>query len=61
LKDEEEQRKKENYFASILWSIGKMIGGENYPFPVYDDYMHGIKQDNRSSEDIISGLIDKLT
>lgn len=61
LRESSEREKWEKYVASILWSIGKMLGGENYPFPVYTDYINGVVQDTRSSQDIVSGLIEKLS
>lgn len=46
--------------ASILWSIGRIIGGEEYPFPEYTEYMNPELKDDRTADDIISGIVDKL-
>lgn len=60
LQAEEEENKHKEYIATVLWSIGRIVGGENYPIPNYSDYIDPKPIDNRSSEEIRNGLIDKL-
>lgn len=48
------------YIATVLWSIGRLIGGEDYPLPTYDDTMHPKPQDKRTTEAIVGGLVQKL-
>jgi len=50
----------EEYTATILWSIGRMIGGKEYPMPSYNDFLHPKPVDNRTTDDIVNGLINKL-
>lgn len=46
--------------ATVMWSIGRIMGGEEYSIPTYDEILHPKPQDNRKSEAIIGGLIAKL-
>lgn len=63
LKQDAEQKRTVDYIASILWSIGRMVGGESYPFPDYSTYLSTKPQEeqNQSADEIINGLIDQLT
>ena len=59
---ESERRQMDTeYIATILWSIGRMVGGDNYPMPTYDEYNHPQPVDVRGTEQIVGGLISKLT
>ena len=55
-----ESHRDTEYIATVLWSIGRLIGGENYSIPTYEDVINPKPVDNRSSGAIISGLIEKL-
>lgn len=58
---EDERRKQDTeYIATVLWSLGRMVGGSDYDLPSYDDYIHPKPKDERTSQDIVSGLINKL-
>lgn len=61
LRESAEEKKRDYYIASVLWSIGKMLGGDNYPFPDYTEYLNPSQKDYRTADDIVSGLIDRLT
>ena len=50
----------EEYTATILWSIGRVLGGEQYPMPSYHDFTHPEQVDTRAGKEIIDGLISKL-
>ena len=58
--DLERQQRDTEYIATILWSIGRIVGGETYPMPTYGDFIRPKPNDNRNTEQIVSGLIDKL-
>ena len=60
LQEEEHQEAWKEYTATILWSIGKMIGRDEYPMPSYEEFMHPTATDTRTGQDIIGGLVDKL-
>ena len=60
LQAEEDENKHKEYIATVLWSIGRIVGGENYPIPSYSDYIDPKPVDNRSSQEIRNGLIAKL-
>lgn len=60
LRERANQQKREEYLATILWSIGRMVGGDNYPFPVYSEYMNPTPADVRTGEEIKNSLIEKL-
>lgn len=47
------------YCATILWSVGKMLSKE-YPFPAYTEFLNQKPVDNRTTQEIVSGLIEKL-
>lgn len=57
-----EDRKKADteYLATVLWSIGRMLGGSNYEIPLYDDFIHPKPQDDSSAHDIVERLRNKL-
>lgn len=48
------------YCATVMWSIGRLLGGEEYPIPAYSEYLNPKVQDNRTGAQIISGLREKL-
>lgn len=58
--ESEQKRRDTEYIATILWSIGRMIGGDNYPMPTYDEYNNPQPVDIRTSEQIVNGLVQKL-
>ena len=60
LKEETNQAMWQEYVATVLYSIGRMIGGESYPIMTYNELMHPQPKDERTGGEIISGLIDKL-
>ena len=55
-----ENRADTEYIATVLWSIGRMLGREEYTIPAYHDYKHPVPQDNRSAQAIMNGLQEKL-
>lgn len=59
--DETLREAKTAYFASVLWSIGKMISVGDYPIPAYTEVFHPQPKDTRTTETIVGGLISKLT
>lgn len=60
IKLDNERRADAEYFHTVLWSIAKMLGGDNYTLPSYDEYKHPAKPDNRSADDIMSKIKNKL-
>lgn len=56
----ETRRHDVEYMATILWSIGRLIGGSEYPMPSYDDFIHPKPVDSRNTGQIITGLIERL-
>ena len=60
LKADNEQRMWQEYVATVLYSVGRMIGGDNYPIMTFAELMHPQPKDERTGGEIISGLIDKL-
>lgn len=60
LRYEYEQTMWQEYTATVLWSLGKMLAREDYPLPSYDDFMHPKPKDRRTTEQIVSGLTAKL-
>lgn len=48
------------YMATVLWSIGRMLGGDGYSLPTYDQFLHPKQEDNRTKDQIVNGLIEKL-
>lgn len=60
LRYEMDQSRDTEYIATILWSIGRLIGGQDYPMPSYEDYMHQKPADNRTKQEIVDSLINKL-
>lgn len=60
LRAENERRTDVEYIATVLWSIGRIVGGAEYPMPSYDDFKHPKPQDNRTKEQIVENLITKL-
>lgn len=61
LQDEETETKRKEYVATVLWSIGRIAGGENYPIPEYSEFMHPKPVDRRSEKEIRQSLINRLT
>ena len=55
-----EQSRDTEYIATILWSIGRLLGGDDYPMPSYDDFRHPKPVDIRTKEQIVDNLINKL-
>lgn len=52
------------YIATVAHSLGSIICGalgNEYPLPSYSELMHPEQKDTRTSQDIINGLIDKLS
>ena len=60
LRERKRQADNTEYIATILWSIGRSIGGKDYPFPTYSEFMRPTPSDSRTTEQIIGGLLDKL-
>ncbi len=58
--DDDRRKADTEYMATALWSIGRMLGGDQYNLPLYDDFIHPRPTDDRTSHDIVNGLIDKL-
>jgi len=56
----EDQYMWQEYTATVLWSIGKVLS-RDYPIPSYDDFKHPKPVDKRTTKDIVDGLIDKLS
>lgn len=48
------------YIATVLWSIGRILGGDDYSIPTYDEVMHPQAQDTRTAQQIVDGLRAKL-
>lgn len=48
------------YMATVAYSIGRIEGGEKYPIPPYSDLTSDKPQDERTGEEILDGLIDRL-
>ena len=57
---QQRQYRWQEYCATILWSIGKMLS-KDYPFPAYGDFINPRPADNRSAQEIVGGLIVKLS
>lgn len=60
MKEKEEEEKWREYCATAIWSVGRLLGGEGYPIPAYSDFIDPKPQDMRSSEAIVTNLVDKL-
>jgi len=60
LREERERQKRQDYIATVLWSIGRLVGGDGYPMPEFSEYMEQRKKDIRSAETIVTGLIERL-
>lgn len=60
LRERKRQSDYGEYVATILWSIGRLLGGEEYPMPSYSDFVHPAQKDTRTACQIIGGLIEKL-
>ena len=52
------------YLAGVMWSLGKMLGGDNYPIPPYTEVFHKDehvkKADKRGTTQIVNDLVSKL-
>ena len=60
LRYEMERTRDTEYIATILWSIGRLVGGNDYPMPSYEDVKHPKPNDIRTKKEIVNSLIDKL-
>ena len=60
MREESRNDIKTEYFATVLWSIGRLVGGEEYPIPTWDEMLHPKPKDTRSTAAIVGGLIQKL-
>lgn len=60
LKDRDNQQMQIEYISTVLWSIGRMLGGSDYAIPMYDDVIHPKPQDKRNTHQIVGGLVEKL-
>lgn len=60
LRYEQEREKDTEYIATILWSIGRLVGGNDYPMPSYEEVKRPKKNDIRTKKEIVSDLITKL-
>lgn len=57
---EQDKQRDTEYIATVLWSIGKLLGGNDYPMPEYSEFVNPKPADNRTTEQITAGLIEKL-
>lgn len=57
---EQERRRDTEYMATILWSIGRILGSEDYPLPNYHDFINPKMEDRRDGQTIVNSLIEKL-
>lgn len=60
LKEEQHQEAWQEYTATMLWSIGKMFGKDEFPMPSYEEFLHPTVKDTRTGQDIVGGLVNKL-
>lgn len=60
LRYEMDHSRDTEYIATILWSIGRLVGGNDYPMPSYEDVKHPKPSDNRTKDEIVNNLITKL-
>ena len=60
LRYEAEQSRDVEYIATILWSIGRLVGGAEYPMPSYEDVKKPKQSDTRTKQEIVDNLIMKL-
>ena len=57
---EAERQRDTEYMATILWTIGRMLGGEEYPMLSYGDMVHPQPKDTRNAEEIVGGILSRL-
>lgn len=64
LKAQDVQEAKTAYLAGVMWSLGKMLGGDNYPIPPYTEVFHKEehmkKNDRRGTKQIVNDLVNRL-
>ena len=60
LRYEAEKARDTEYIATILWSIGRLVGGTEYPMPGYEEFVRPKPQDVRTKKEIVNNLIEKL-
>ena len=47
--------------ATVLWSIGKMLGGKDFAMPLYSDIRNRGNADTRDAKTIVNDILGKLT